>query len=235
MASQAGRLPAHHADLLGRLLDVPHWGSEAGRAVLKPLWAEEAMHRAYWMVRLLARQAERDTRRRKDDLTIGVERALAESLADAYRTVVSGGEDDIVPCSGLLRDVALNLGALFGSDGVAISTDVARVSLPAYKRRALVLCVSELTINALVHAFDPASSRGRVDVSLRVLDRDRACLRVADNGTGFRCGKPDPARSVAGGLAGLIEADLVYYGTWGWTTTAELIFPIGGGACARRQ
>ncbi len=235
MAATVERLRPHSATLLGILLNVPDWGCETGRPVLKPLWAEAAMHRAYALLRLLGTRTERAAQRIDDDLTMGVECALAESLAAAYRTLACGPDDGILPCSGLLREVVLNLGALFGSEGVVVSTTVERLSLPAYKRRALVLCASELTINALTHGFVRSHPRGRIEVSLGLLDGERARLSVADNGAGFRDGRPDCARSVAGGMADLLEADLVYRATPEWTTISEVVFPIPRERCVKHR
>ena len=227
MAAQNEHLPAHLGDLLGLLLQATHAAGGIGRPVLMPLWAEEGMHRAYAMLRLLDRQAERDCGRARTELTAGVECALAGSLASAYRSLATANEDAVVPCSALLRDVVHNLGALFGSgNGIVVRTVIERLSLPAYKRRALVLSASELLMNALTHAFCDAARDRRIDVSLRLLDDTRACLRVADNGLGFGSSRPDSAVSIAGGLAALVEADLAYRRTADWTTVAEIIFPV---------
>jgi two-component sensor histidine kinase len=225
IASQNERLPAHLGDVPGLLLQAAADG--IGRPVLMPLWTEEGMHRAYATLRLLGRRAERERGRTKTEFTAGVECALARSLASAYRSLAMADEDAVVPCSMLLRDVVRNLGALLGGgNGVIVRTVVERLSLPPYKRRALVLCASELMINALTHAFPDGAQDGRIVVSLRLLDDRRACLRVADNGAGFGSRRPDPAVSVAGGLAGLVEADLTYHRTADCTTVAEVVFPV---------
>jgi hypothetical protein len=234
VATQNERLPAHLGDLLGLLLQAAYASDGIGRPVLMPLWAEEGMHRAYAMLRLLDMRIDRDRERERHGLTAGVECALARSLASAYRSLATASEDAIVPCSALIRDVVLNLGALFGGrNGVVVRTVIERISLPAFKRRALVLSASELMINALTHAFREAAWPGRIEVSLRVLDDKRACLRVADNGVGFGSRSPDNAVSIAGGLAGLVEADLTYHRTADWTTVAEIVFPVEIAARAR--
>ncbi len=227
IATQNERLAAHLGDMLGLLLQAAYAADGIGRPVLMPLWTEEGMHRAYATLRLLDRRAERDRGWGRTGLTEGVECALARSLAAAYRSLATAYEDAIVPCSMLLRDVVVNLGALFGGDnGIVVRTAIGRLSLPAYKRRALVLCASELTINALTHAFRDVAQDGRIDVSLRMLDDRCACLRIADNGAGFGSRQPDIAVSVVGGLVGLLEADLTYHRTADWTTVAEVVFPV---------
>jgi two-component sensor histidine kinase len=155
-----------------------------------------------------------------------VEYALARDLAETYRSLLTAGEEEIVSCSALFREIVLNLGALFGSGcNVAVRVVTELLNLPAYKRRALVLCTSELVINALMHAFADGSG-GRVDVCLRLQNSDLWSLRVADNGVGFRGRYPDTEFGVAGSLARLLEAELTYCRSTGGIKIAEVVFPV---------
>jgi two-component sensor histidine kinase len=234
IAAQHEALPSHFGDLFGLLLQAAYAAEGVGRPVLMPLWAEEGMHRAYAMLRLIDRRAQYDRGRVKNGFTTEVECALARSLACAYRSLATAKEDEVVQCSALLREVVLNLGALFGGGGgVIVRTAMERLSMPAYKRRALVLAASELMINALTHAFGSASRDGRIEITLRLLDDGRARLRVADNGAGFGARRPNTATGIAGGLADLVEADLTYGRTADWTTVAEIVFPVESAAAAR--
>lgn len=108
---------------------------------------------------------------------------------------------------------------------MVIDTDVTPPSLPAYKRRAFVLLGHELASNPLLHAF-PRRRRGRLLVRLRRLDTGRTRLPVGDNGVGFARGHPDPAISVSGGLADLLEGELRHVNTTTWRTMAQVVFPI---------
>jgi two-component sensor histidine kinase len=236
IAAQSNALPPHLGDLLGVLLQAAAATESVGRPVLLPLWTEEAIHRAYAMLRLLSRQAERERGRVKDIFAAGVEFALARSLATAYGSLASPIEDEVVPCADSLAEIILNLGALFTrGDRIVVRTCIEPLSLPAYKRRALVLCASELMINAITHAFRGGSPDARIEISLLRLGNQSACLRVADNGVGFDRRRPDTSLSIAGGLAGLVESDLTYYRTADWTTTAEIVFPIEDAGPNHRQ
>ena len=64
IAAQNEVLPSHLGDLLGLLLQAAYSGWRLGRPVLAPLWAEEGMHRAYAILRLIDRRAERDRGRK---------------------------------------------------------------------------------------------------------------------------------------------------------------------------
>jgi two-component sensor histidine kinase len=227
IAADNENLPPHFGDLVALLLQAVYIDEGAWRPVLQPLWAEEGMHRAYAMLRLLERRTETHPDGARSMLAANDERALARGLAGCYRSLTGMGEGDFVPCSPVLRELAQNLSALFGgNNGVVVRTEIERISLAAYRRRALVLCASELLVNALTHAFGASSRNARVELSLRRLDERRACLRVADNGIGFSAGSPKPWSSVAGGLADLLEARLRYRRTSEWVTVAEVTFPL---------
>ncbi len=206
---------------VGRLLDVLLSGCAdlgRGRRVLRPLWAEEAIHRADNLIRLVAARGRSDV--------AAVDDALARDLAALFRSLQTESEDAELPCSHILRNVVADLAALFGgvAGDVILNTNIERVSLPAYKRRALVLAATELVINALLHAFR-GRRQGRIEVSLTWFGLAHACLRVSDDGIGFN-GKPsDYCCGLAARLADLLETDLVYYRT-GIGTAALIVFPV---------
>jgi hypothetical protein len=192
---------------VGRLLDVLLAGCAdlgCGRRVLRPLWAEEAIHRADNLIRLVAARGRGDV--------AAVDDALAWDLAAIFRSLQTESEDAELPCSRILRNVVGDLAALFGSvaGDIILNTNIERVSLPAYKRRALVLAATELVINALLQAFR-GRRQGRIEVSLTSLGPALACLRVSDDGIGFSAKPSDYCGGIAARLADLLETDLVYY------------------------
>lgn len=221
----ADRVPAKPGDLIGVLLASALPISSRGCAVLRPLWANEAMHRAFSLMRLLqARNRVVRSISENTDAT-GNDDAIACDLALRFRELEHGGERDAMSCAAVLRDVVMDLGALFGCPAnITVEAEIADVSLPAYKRRALVLAAAELVGNALLHAFRGCDA-GRITVALALRGPRAACLRVADDGAGFKVAQPDYVRGVAGGLADLLEADLAYERAAGWTI-AEIVFPI---------
>jgi two-component sensor histidine kinase len=87
-----------------------------------------------------------------------------------------------------------------------------------------VLAASELTANAMLHAY-PGRQVGRMVVSLTAFGPTHACLRVAHNGAGFGTGRPDLRSGIAAALAGVLEAELTYERTASWTL-AEIMFPV---------
>jgi hypothetical protein len=224
MALLAGKAPPKAQDLLGILLasTVPIHGR--GCRVLRPMWTEEAMHRAYGFVRLVnARNGCGESMSEGPHL----EDAIASGLAGRYRELVTAPERKVLPCSAILRHVVTGLGALFGNPAnITLRKKIEEVSLPAYKRRALVLAASELVNNALLYAFQGRRA-GLIEVVLAACGPNSACLTVADNGIGFIGSLPNFGRGVGAGLASLLEADLVYDRLAGWTV-AEIAFPVSG-------
>jgi two-component sensor histidine kinase len=212
--------------LLGLLISGAATEIRSGSQVLHPLWAEELMHRAYNMLRLCQtlEHAKRDGQ--DDRFDCNIEFALARDLATQYRALVEGPEYGIVPCSAILRGVVTNLVELFGSiREVQLHTDIEPVSLLAYQRRALVLAASELVINALRHAFK-GRRHGRIAVILRVLSYRHARLTVADDGIGCDMGPVEAERGVAGGLARVLQAELIC-GPYSRTgTVSQITFPM---------
>jgi len=225
LAAPAAAVPPRLGHVLGLLLDAARPGDCGGRAVLRPLWAEEAMHRAYSFVQLAMRP----------EMRIGLadcsmsrhwDHALAARLAALYRDLAITQDEVRKPCAEALRGVVHNLVALFGSGvgQVVVRTEIERLSLPAYQRRALVLAASELVVNALRHAF-LGRYDGRIEVTLKAHDARRTRLAVADEGIGYGRDRMAAQRGIAGGLAGLLEAELLYRPRLGGGTMAEIVFP----------
>ena len=209
-------------DVIGILLDAALPTRHRGCEALRPLWAEEAMHRAYTLVRLV--DARNRGGSRPDGVTAapGLDTIAARALARQLRELETDDERVMLPCGPALRDVAANLGALFAHPvnvSLTVSTDA--VSLPAYKRRALVLTTAELVCNALLHGF-PGREAGRIEVGLACDNAASPCLRVADNGVGFMTsGDPEPVvwQSRAR-LADLLDSGFHQPSIAGWTIAA---------------
>lgn len=220
-------LPSKVGHLSGILLTSTFPMSASGSQVLNPLWAEEAMHRAYCLMSLVDAQNCRRNSTNRNPVVAVPDIAVAYDLVDRFRSLETGGERDLLFCSTIMRDVIIGFGTLFGRPlGVTIEAEIEEVLLPAYKRRALVLAVAELISNALLRAFS-ARRAGAIEVELTAKMAMSARLRVADCGVGFTGAPPNLDCGVAAGLANLLEADLSYDRKDGWTI-AEIVFPLSG-------
>jgi len=220
-------VPSSARELIGVLLAATVLTGDGGSEVLRPLWAEEVMHRAYGFVRLVDARNSRRSSPRMSPGFVGLDCIVARDLAARFRELELDGEREPRPCAAILREVVAGLGVLFGRPaGIIVVTAIEPVSLPSYKRRALVLATTELVFNSLLHAF-----RGRVtgliDVCLTVHGTEAASLSVADDGIGFAGARPNLSCGVAAGLADLLEADLAYDRNDG-RTIAQIAFPLSG-------
>jgi two-component sensor histidine kinase len=225
MVPLAVRVAPKAWNVLGALFASALPVSDDGCEVLRPLWAEEAMHRAFGFLRLVHALDRRDERSCDNPVAAGPAVAVVRDLVARFRELESCGEREVLPCSAILRDVVTGLGALFGGPAnITVKTKIEDVSLPGYKRRALVLAAVELLSNALLHGF-VGRDAGRIDVDLIAIGPHDACLCVADNGIGFTDSPPNLECGVAAGLAGLLEADVAYDRLAG-RTIAEIVFPV---------
>ena len=62
-------------------------------------------------------------------------------------------------------------------------------------------------------------------MTLKAHDARRTRLAVADEGIGYGRDRMAAQRGIAGGLAGLLEAELLYRPRLGGGTMAEIVFP----------
>jgi hypothetical protein len=237
---------SHHRSRLQQIMDLDHAvtsrsmgkllavllpsaipDGSSGCDVLRPLWAEEAMHRSYNFIRLALALQQRPRLGPAGGLTCNAELCLATNLAALYRSLVACPERQVVPCSVVLREVVRDLVALFGPivGDVELHLDIERIALAAFQRRALVLAASELVINALLHAFK-GRRHGSVSVELHAIDTWRAGFRVSDNGIGCDDRRIDVGSGIAGGLASLLGSQLLYRSRNGRGTIVELALQL---------
>jgi two-component sensor histidine kinase len=223
-----GAFPLRRSAMLALLFEAASPTSCGGREVLRPLWAEEAMHRAANLLHFVLLLEQQTWSGPESRMTVQLEYALAKGLAASFRALDIVHEDAMLPCTDVLRAVVSFVVSLFGPTvgEVALRSDLIRLTLPAYKRRALVLAANELVSNALKHAFR-GRARGQISVTLGRVGTDSMCLVVEDNGPGMALERPSASAAIVGGLAGLLEADLVYRRSALGGTAAEFQFPIG--------
>jgi two-component sensor histidine kinase len=229
IAYTAAGISAQRVKLLGVLLSSASPTLCGGRPVLRPIWAAEALHRAYSIVRLVARLERRTPTYDKQPGRLHFEDRLGDELASIFDSLAIDRAEELRPCSTSLRDVARNLIELFGPavGDIIFASSVDRLALPAFQHRALILAASELIMNTLLHAFNGRSA-GRVTLELALLNQGMARLTVTDDGN-YPSGAPPhcPARcSVINYLADLLQSEPVYRSGIGDGMIAEIDIPI---------
>jgi hypothetical protein len=220
------RLSVQRGELLSTLLATSNPATSGGRPVLRPLWANETMHRAYSLVALTHLLDRHCPQRLCTPVGQSLEHKNVMALSQAYSALQIADDNEWLACSDLLRTIARGLVELFGPaiGQLAITTNLPQLSLPAFKRRALVLACNELVVNSLRHAF-LGRLHGSIVVSLTRADRRHIRLSVADNGVGTRTSPAVDRFGIAADLALLLEGDLGYRDSGTSGTVAEISFP----------
>src|SRR5271163_92966 len=138
MATSLAPISPARAKILGVLLGAACPVTVGDRGVLAPLWTDEAMHRAYHAIRLVMLLDLHTEPPDRGGLDVQLECRLGGCLADLWRSLEVSRDEQILSCSEVLREIAIDLTELFGSPLVheTARVHVERLSLPAYKRRA---------------------------------------------------------------------------------------------------
>jgi hypothetical protein len=169
-----------------RLLQVLlHGISEFGGCdVLRPIWTAEVIHRANAFAELIMLLDERSDCRRFSALEEELEHRLAQWLAECCRAVTIRSDREIRPCSILMRDIVTNLVGLVGPAAapghIMVRTCIERVSLPAFKRRALILAGNTLMTKLITHLIRQRNS-ATIDVALSVIGSGVARLTITNS------------------------------------------------------
>jgi hypothetical protein len=211
MARDSQLLSPMRSRILGALLTAADPSSYGGNAVLKPLWANEAMHRAHQTVRLTLMLDSRTPSGKQSAAEADLESRIARGLAETLLLLRVARDTDKLPCSEALRDTVRDLVELFGeAAGVSgISTSIERLELASFKRRALVLMAGHLVVETLLFAC----RTGRSDQVVVILDEPapgfgRLAVGFSDQAVPF--GPLDGSHGVLDDLASLLESDIMY-------------------------
>jgi two-component sensor histidine kinase len=195
----------------------------------RPVWADEATHRAA-NLQHLAMNLDRLLDDRKIAPSSRV-RALARAnaLVRAYRSLDVDPEAGPCSCAEEIRDIASGLVEIFGHTvgSVVLSLELQPLLLAGEARRALVLAASELVVNALRHAFIGRQT-GNIEICLY---HDQAAqkevLVVADDGVGLSNAE-EPAgmgHSIICGLAQVLGGEVIWRSLLLGGTEVMLCFP----------
>jgi len=227
MVLMSDRLSARRAGLLATLLRPPS-NPRCRVDLLRPIWSDEAMHRAYNLILLIQTLDDRSPQLESATIANSLEDGNAVALAAGYSALHYEDADEIVSCSDLLRTVFVGLIELFGPAiaDITATTHLIRLSMPALKRRALVLACSELTVDVLQFAF-PRGATGSISMTLETVERARARLTLVITG-----GREVPHEERCGTaieLAALLDGELSFGRMSGGCPFAEITFPCAAG------
>ena len=226
IVASLARISPARGKTLGLLLSATRPVAAGGRGVQASLWNDEATHRAYQAIRLVMLLDLHTEPPACEGLDVQLEHRLASRLADLWRSLDVSCDEQILSCSEVLREIAIDLAELFGSNLAheTIRVHVERLSLPAYKRRALVLLATNLLMEGLYSALTGRSPEP-IEVALELVSPSSAKLIVAHDGNSAG-GHRHPRGDVINGLIDLLEAQLTYRLTARRNFGTEIEFPI---------
>ena len=146
MAAQVALVSRSRQAVLGALLDATLPTARRGRPAFRAVWVNEAMNRAHTMIHLTALLEKFAPLDRLDVMAGEAERWIASEVAGVLRSMDVLDDDELTPCSEALRTVGRGLIELFApaAGSLRFTADIARLSLPHVKCRALVLASCEL-------------------------------------------------------------------------------------------
>jgi hypothetical protein len=213
MAAMSERCSSGRSALLGVLIASASPTACGGCQVLRPIWANEAMQRAYTMMRLVALLEERVPARHTSPFWVEHEQRLGTALGGLFSALRIRHDDESLACSQEIRDIARGLVSLFGpaAGDIGLRTNIGRIDLPAFQRRALVLMTANIIMDSLLNGFERLTT-GQITVQLSCHDAPSIRLRIIEHG-----GRRDVATLVPPSrcdsvhdLASLLQASVAY-------------------------
>ena len=224
MAADVAIVSGSRQAVLGILLDATLPAARSGRPAFRAVWVNEAMNRAYNMIRLTALSEKFAPLCCLNLAADEAERGIATEVATVFRSMDVDDDDESTPCSEALMTVVQGLNKLFApaTGSMCFTADIARLSLPRFKCRALVLAACELVSGLLLRGLS-RSGRGHIEVALCKSGQREMSLKITGSGLGTM--REPPSDSLAD-LAELLESDLSFRAPGFGLTSTELTFPI---------
>jgi hypothetical protein len=225
MAAADAVVSAPRQAILGLLLATTLPTAWHARPADGPLWAYEAVQRAFDMARLVARLDRAAPLFPSDLAAASAERGLATEMATIFCALDEASDAPVMPCSDPLRTLARDLVELFGPivGQVRLRTVIEPLALPASQRRALVLAGCALVTDALGSEVF-GGDRG-LTVTLTRVDAAHARLRVVDDGWRMRGSARIQPSAVAVELASVFACEPVCRVGIAGGMAVELTFP----------
>lgn len=223
MVEAAEDVGQRRQEVLGLLLRTTLPLTCGGRPLLKPIWASEAMHRAYDMVWLVAQLEQCAPLPAQCFLAARAEHQIAAEIDATIRALDLADEHRVLPSSGLLRTLVRDLVELFGpvAGPLQFDTCIEPLLLPAYRRRALILAAGALVGNALGQR-----AIGGISVALRLQQPGRASLRVATDRPWPSLEEAVQPCGIVADMASLLESEPVAAAGPRGGSAVEIDFPV---------
>jgi hypothetical protein len=221
LLDEVARIPNGRQPMLNLLLDSLLPIPTQIDPDLRPIWANEAMQRAYDIVQLFSSLERARPYRGACTRCLRSEQAYANDLAEVYTEIKKLGNQAVQPCAGVLKMALLSIDGLFSAvSGVnRISCTVEVVGLKAVKRRALVLVACRLVTSIL---NEQTASGQDINVKLIGAGPGVACLSVFASSEAL-----NRYDDIVDDLADLLQAAVCRTCQDSGPTRVDLLFPTG--------
>jgi hypothetical protein len=229
IGSHSAMTPQSRFNALGLLVASASSTACGGHNTLRPLWANEALHRASNFIRLMEKLEANAPPTAEPISKSDAENGLVLLLAAGFGSLYINDDTEPRLCSEQIADINRTLIELFGPavGDVIFESQVDHLVLPAYAHRALILLAVERVTNCLLHGFRKQQT-GRITLDLRVLSLATASLTITDNGEALcdRHSHDMRFRSrVSDDLADLLQTKLTCSRDAAGGTIATITFP----------
>jgi hypothetical protein len=191
-----------------------------------PIWATEARHRAFNLLRLISSSNGQHAEKRIKSNDFIAEYKLAQDLIDTYRTLKVGNESTSCSCEEMIEVSIRGLLATFQSaiGVVEVNIRTLALNLPSHKRRALVLLLGELALSMLLDKSERGAS-GRLTLLFSRAGSDQMNVKMETS-----CPLPRsfsaPGYDIVCALSGIVGAEFVYTAAPTGGTRVELLVPF---------
>ena len=225
MAAVTIGMPSSRRAALSILIGASRVDTRHDDGELQPIWANEAISRAYNMVLLFDALERKVPARTCHQHILLAELRHSRNLAEIFKAISAPSDPALFSCSFGLRGIGASLVELFGPTvgDLELQTWIEPITLPDHKRRALLLAVSELVINALRHAFSGREG-GLITVGLNRRRSSYAEFSIEDDGSGMAMGG-SMRMGIASDLVSLLDTELAYHSRAGHGTCVTMAFP----------
>jgi hypothetical protein len=195
---------------LAELIDSARPPENLIRSPKSRLWLAEATNRSCNLLQLFLALEVNTWQENTPSLRSQLDCALATSLCASFRSLDHCTGYQAVECSDVFRGVVGGIVTLFertvGTLDLHMKVD--RLALASDKRRALVLCASELLLTAIRCGFrSPAA--GTISIMLKATSGSQATLTVCITGSHVELNEENKSLAIVGGLAGMLDGEVI--------------------------
>jgi hypothetical protein len=208
--NESNRPLSDSRDFLTQLLQATRPRPSRYSEDYRQLWTREAIYRARILLDLFLLIETENWLKEGPTIRSCLDQARASTLLDLYQSLEVPETSKLVPCTPILRGITEGIVELFSRavGDLKVDHDLISLSLNSIKRRALVLVVSELTLDFISEAFGRRGN-GTIYVRLEKHHANAARLTVDSNGSLLRQQRLEDSLPIVAQLVNVIEGEII--------------------------